>query len=97
VAELPRLYDLVGLSDFAANDRDGIFQRYARDRRVEQQPHEVQRFRLFFAFILEPARAGHGKMRARRVRYHQIPVVAQYVAHVTLMVRAWRFRREQVA
>jgi hypothetical protein len=46
VAELPRLYDLVGLPYLAANDRDGIFQRYARDWRVEQQPHEVERFLL---------------------------------------------------
>jgi hypothetical protein len=97
VAELPRLYDLVGLPNLAANNRDGIFQRYARDRRVEQQPHEVERFRLFGLLILEPARTGHSEVRAGRVRDHQIPAIGQDHRHIALMVRAGRFRREQVA
>ncbi len=96
-SELPWLDGLIGLADAAGDDRDRVFQRDVRDWRSQQCAHKVQRFGLFWQLVFEPARTADRQMRAGRVRYHQIPSEMQDVAHVALIVCAWRLAWQQIA
>jgi hypothetical protein len=48
--ELPRLDDLVRLADLRRDDADRVLERDARDRRGQEQAHEVERLLLLARF-----------------------------------------------
>jgi hypothetical protein len=99
VPEHPRLDDLIRLAYRGADYRNWIFQRNPAYGRIEQQPYKIQSLLLDAAFSLcrEVPRPRNGKMRARGVRHHQIPAVSENVSHIALIVRPWRFGRQQIA
>jgi hypothetical protein len=89
MSELIRLYYLVGFTNLGTDDRNGILNTYFSYRRTQQKTHEVQRFRLFFNLVLKMHSATDRKVSTRRVGYHQIPILAQQIPHVALIVWAW--------
>jgi len=83
---LPRLEDLVWLSDLRGDDRDRVLQRNPWDRGVQQESDEVQGLRLFLPFEVEPAGPAHRQMGAGWMGNHQVPAHPQHVPHVPFMV-----------
>jgi hypothetical protein len=49
------------------------------DRCRHQQAHEVESFSLFPLLAMEMPTAANRKMRARRMRHHQVPAIGQYL------------------
>jgi hypothetical protein len=96
VPELPRLNDLVWLADARGNDRDRILQGDARDWRVEEKPHELNRLALLLPLFLEPSCPADGKVSAWWVSDHEIPSAVQDFANVALVMLAWAIGRQKI-
>ena len=84
--KLPRLNDLMGGGNRAADDADRILDAPAINGRRHQQAHEIQRFRLLTLLAVEMPAAGHRQMRAWWMGNHQIPTVAEYLLDWPLQV-----------
>jgi hypothetical protein len=85
---LPRLDDLVRLSDATGDDRNRVFNADPGNRCGHQQSNEVECFRLDVGLIGEPSGTTNGQMSAGRVRDHQIPPHAEHFADISAPVRA---------
>ena len=96
---LPRLDDLVWLTYARRDDRDGVLKTYTRDRGVEQSLYKKYGIRLATVsnFFREMPGTTDGKMSAGGMGNHQVPVVADDVEHVPLIVRPGLVSRQQVA
>jgi hypothetical protein len=51
-----------------------------------QQAHEVQRLNLLLLLTVKVPAAANRKMRAWRMRHHQIPAISQYILNRLLQV-----------
>ena len=86
VAKLPRLDDLMGGGNRAANNADWILDAPAVDRCRHEQPHKVQSLGLLALLAMEMPAAGHRQMRAWWMGDHQIPAIAQHLLYWLLQV-----------
>jgi hypothetical protein len=88
VPELPRLHDLIGLTDTRANDANGILKSYAGYRCVKQLLNKGQRLRLLLLLTGKPPRTAYRQVGAGRVRDHQIPthIPLNHVAYIATEV-----------
>ena len=97
VPVLPWMDDLVRLSDLGADDRYRVFDSNPLDRRRHQRPDKPKGILLFSGLALarEMASARYGKMRAWRMRNHQIPMLrARHlgrIAHDVMLVAVFRW------
>jgi hypothetical protein len=76
MSELPRLDDLIWLADTGAYDADRILQGNFSDGCGQQCLDKFQRIQLFALFVFKPTGTTDGKVRAGRMRNHQVPSVA---------------------
>jgi hypothetical protein len=96
MAELPRLDNLIRLSDFARNDRNWIFQGNSRDGRGQKHCDKIKRRLLSSvrSFGWKMTSTGNGKVSAWRMSDHEIPSVTYYVADVAAVMRARGISRQ---
>src|SRR5690606_25347447 len=97
--ELPRLDDLVWLTNLARYHTDRVLQSDTGNRRGEEEPHEVQRLRLCLTAglpvehsrpwvlrgFVEPPRTRARQVGAWGMSDHEVPTIVQNVPHVSLI------------
>ena len=74
MTELPRLDDLVGLTNLRGDDPYGIFNGDARNPARHQPADELECLGLLRFLLLEPSGTGYRQMRAGREGQHHVPV-----------------------
>ncbi len=99
MAEPIVLYILVWRSPCARHNAWRVLDTNPIDGSISKQHKKINRFLLatISLFLFPPYSAGNCQMRAGRVCYHQIPTIAQDIAHITLVVLARYLSRQQVA
>jgi hypothetical protein len=101
--ELPRLDDLVGLSYPAADNAHRVFKAYPGDWSGQEKTDKLKGFSLpaVASLRFKEASAANCQVRAWRMADHQVPLLddagTEQMAHVTLIMKPWRFRRQNVA
>ena len=101
VSELPRLDDLIWLSERRADPTNRVFNAHPWNGGVHQIKNEEQSIALLLLPILPPTRPASGQVCAWWVSYHQIPsraaIVTQYAHNVCLKMITGGFAWEQIA
>ena len=99
VAEHPRLHDLIRLPDPRRNNAHRVFDSDPLNWRAHKPPHKLKRI-LSQLRVAQPSRrpvhAADAKVCARWVEDCKLPRIVKYISNITLVVRAWRFCRQQV-
>lgn len=73
VPKLPRLNDLIGLSEMTTDLTNWIFYAHPRNPAVHQLVDEAKRLQLLFFSTFPPARPARRQISTRRMSDHQIP------------------------
>ena len=97
MAELVGLDDLIRLTNPAADHRHWVLQCYAWNGCIHQRLHKRKSLRLLHLLAMEMAGTTDRKVGAWRMSDHQIPLVTQNLANVTLYVRPAILGRQDVA
>jgi hypothetical protein len=84
--ELPRLDDLMGGGNGAADDADRVLDAPPIYWCRHQQAHKVEGFRLFTLLAIKMPAARYRQMRAWRVGNHQVPAIAKHLFDWLLQV-----------
>jgi len=96
VSKLPRLDDLVGLSDSAGDYADGVLDGNARDIRSHEVTNKVERKALLRFTLLEPACPTYSQESTGRMCDHGVPSGMERAKHVALYMRPRFLSRQQV-
>src|ERR1700730_1829545 len=94
--ELPRLYDLVWLSNSTADNANGILHTDTWYRGIHKGLNKGQRLNLFLVPTLEPSSTTDGEVCARGVCNHKVPLVVQYLSDISYNMLAGALARQQI-
>ena len=86
VAKLPRLDDLLGGGNGAADNADRVLDAPAVDWCRHQHPHEVKRFGLLALLAVKMPATRYRQMRAWRMSNHQVPAITEQLLDWLLQV-----------
>ena len=74
MTKLPRLDDLVRLTNVAGDDGDGVFDSDARDVCKHELADKLKSFVLFSTLSMKPTSTGNSEVGARWVGDHKVPI-----------------------
>ena len=98
MAELPWLNYLVWFTVDAGHDTNWVLNtRLSYVWLIYQEHEEADCFGLFSAFVFEPACSAYGQVGAWWVGDHDVPVLVEHIAYVTLVMVSWFIGWQEVA
>jgi hypothetical protein len=96
MTELPWLDNLIWFPDSAADHGYRVFKGDTVNWGVKELANETQCLLLLSLFARKPSGTTDGKMRAGRMRDHQVPSSSEDRQNVTFKMGSWRLARQQI-